>query len=119
MQRLFTIEIRIDFRDESKLPVMQKAIQQAARMVYSQAGLLGDAIKPEIVIYGHDFFKGHIDIPLFDDDVALGAKAITEAGNSALTAGEATLTTGEAAGMKPPVAEDNSPLSQELIDAFK
>ena len=112
MQRLFTIEIRVDFRDEDKLPLMQKAIQQAARHVYSQAGLLGEAVKPEVVIYSHDYFAGHSDIPLFDDDIASGAAAITEAGNSALTAGEP-------ASAGAPVAKDETPFSQELVNALK
>lgn len=119
MQRLFTIEVRVDFRDESKIPLFTKAIQQAARHVYAQSALLGDGVKPEVVIYSHDYFSGHADIALFDDDILDGTTAITEAGNSALSAGEAALTTGAPAA---PVAKtEPTPVgfSDELMNALK
>lgn len=79
LQRLFTIEIRVDFRDETKLPLFERIIQQAGRHVYGQSALLGDGVKPEIVIHAHDFFKGHQDIALFDDAALNGEIAIQEA----------------------------------------
>lgn len=118
MQKLFTIEIRVDFRDEDKIPLMQKAIQQAARHVYAQAALLGDAVKPQVVIYGHDYFTGHSDIPLFDDDVSTGDTAITEASNSPHgdPTGEAKLTTGSPTATPEPAPEG---FSKELLDSLK
>jgi hypothetical protein len=80
-QVLFTIEARVDFRDESKIPLFKQLMQQAARLVLTQAGLLGDAVKPEVVVYSHDYFKGHQDIAMFDDDIMHGAQAITDASN--------------------------------------
>jgi hypothetical protein len=111
MQRLYTIEVRVDFRDESKLPVMKKAIQQAARHVYSQAGLLGDAVKPNVIVFSHDFYNGHQDIALLEDSVLSGEQAITEAGNSALSAPPAENAM--------PIAADDAPISAELLAALK
>lgn len=79
LQRLFTIEIRVDFKDEDKLPIFKTLIQQAGRHVYGQGALLQDGVKPEIVIHSHDFFKGHQDIPLFEDAVLSGETAVVEA----------------------------------------
>lgn len=93
-QVLYTVEIRADFSDETKHAVFKKAIQQSARFMFAQASLLNDGIKPECAIYAHDYFLGHADIAMLDDDIQSGLTAITEAGNSALTAGEAVDTLG-------------------------
>lgn len=111
MQKLFTIEVRVDFRDEDKLPLMQTIVQQAARQVIAQAGLLGDVVKPQVAIYGHDYFVGHADIPMFDDDIATGQRAITDAGNKALTTRAPTGVVGGE-----PVPEG---FSTELMEALK
>lgn len=79
MMRLFTIEIKVDFRDEDKLPLFKQIIQQAGKHIYGQSALLGDGIKPEIAIHAHDFFLGHQDIAMFDDDILAGQKAVEEA----------------------------------------
>lgn len=78
MQRIFTIECRVDFRDEDKLPLFKQICQQAAHTVYAQAGFLGDGVKPEIIVHSHDFYIGHQDIALFDENVINGVKAISE-----------------------------------------
>ncbi len=78
MQRLFTIEVRVDYKDESKQEVMKKALQQAARHIYASANLLKDHIKPMIVVYSHDYFSGHHDIPLLEDDIAVGESLLGE-----------------------------------------
>lgn len=109
-QVLFTIDIRVDFRDESKLPLFKKIVQQAAQHVFAQAGLLGDAIKPEIVIHSHDYMVGHAEIALFDADIAAGSAAIGD--GPALTKPATT-------GKPLPVAEDPSPFSDELLAALK
>lgn len=76
MQRLFTIEVRVDYKDDNKQGVMEKAMQQAARHIYANAALLSDHIKPQVVLYSHDYFTGHKDIPLLTDDVASGAEQV-------------------------------------------
>lgn len=73
MQRLFTIEVRVDYKDDNKQGVMEKAMQQAARHIFTNASLLSDHIKPQVVLYSHDYFTGHKDIPLLPDDVASGS----------------------------------------------
>ena len=83
MQRLFTIELRVDYRDEAKNKIMEKAVQQAARHVYSTAGLLADNVKPQVVLYSHDYYTGHAEIPLLDDDIAAGNRALEEVSISA------------------------------------
>jgi hypothetical protein len=79
MQRLFTIEVRVDYKDESKQEIMKKALQQAARHIYASANLLKDHIKPMIVVYSHDYFSGHHDIPLLEDDIeAVGNSLLSD-----------------------------------------
>lgn len=107
LQRLFTIECQVDFRDESKLGLFEKIIQQAARHIYGQSALLGDGVKPEIVIHGHDFFKGHTDIALFDDTILAGDAAIQEASAPK----DVTTTTG--------VEPASGDFSDELLAALK
>lgn len=79
MQRLFTVECRVDFRDETKVDVAKAIMQSAAQLVMGQMGLLGDAVKPEMAIYSHDYFTGHEDIPLFDQQALAGQAAIDAA----------------------------------------
>lgn len=105
-QRLFTIEVRCDFKDplpgeHDPIELMKKVVQQAARQVYSSSALVSERVRPEIVIYSHDWFKGHADIPLYDDDIARGDKAITEHEN--VLAPEADVTT--AVHLLPPVTQ--------------
>lgn len=98
MMRLYTIEIRVDFKDEDKLPLFEKLIVQAGRHVYGQSALLGDGVKPEIVMHAHDFFKGHQDIALFDDAVLAGDHAVEEAAANPSTPVSASAPAGSSEG---------------------
>jgi hypothetical protein len=77
MQRQFTIELRVDYEDAEKNPVMKEALLRAARHVFATATLLADAVKPQIVLFSDDFMVGHEEIPLLEDTLG---KAIEEAG---------------------------------------
>lgn len=117
-QRLYTVEIKVDFKDEDKFPLFEKILQQGAQMMFGQGAILNDGVKPEIALYGHDYFKGHADLALFDDDVENGKKAITEAGNLA----PAVLTTGAVTETKPApmqTPENTQAFDPALLAALK
>ena len=71
MQRQYTIELRVDYADVEKNPIMRKAMAQAARHVLATASLLSDGQEPKVVMFSDDFFTGHEEIPLMAD--VLGA----------------------------------------------
>jgi hypothetical protein len=72
-QRMFTVELRVDFADVDKLGPMKKALQQCARHAFATAQLISDNPKStRIVVYSDDFFSGHEDIALLDDDIQKG-----------------------------------------------
>lgn len=107
VQRLYTIEFRVDVKDESKLDVIEALGKQAACHVLGQCALLGDHIKPEVVFFSHDYFYGHRNIAVLDDDVMNGTRAVTEASNARIIA---TQSSG---------AEEPPPISSELLAALK
>lgn len=123
--RIYTIEIRVDFKNEENFPIFQQAVQQAAHMLYAQSDLLGEVIKPEMVVYSHDYFTGHKDIGLFDNDILKGVKAISshDGAVSDNAATERLLTKPAAASdatPSPPVAQDDTGfLSEEMLAALK
>lgn len=110
VQRLFTIEISVDFRDEDKLPVFESIIQQAGQLVYAQSALLGDGVKPNIVMHAHCFFKGHQDIALFADGVAAGVEAVPESSGLGPSAASASA---------PDKRDESAGFSDELMDALR
>jgi hypothetical protein len=65
--RTFTIELRADYLDDDKFRVLETAMKQAAKHVYTTALLLQDKRKPEIALYGSDFFASRQEIELADD----------------------------------------------------
>lgn len=76
MQRQFTIELRVDYADSEKNEAMKTALQASARHMYATATLLSDGVKPQISIFGDDFFSGHEEIKLLEDTIASGLEAI-------------------------------------------
>lgn len=80
MQRQLTMELRVDFADQEKLPAIQQAFQQAARHVLATARLISDNPKStQIAIYSEDFFSGHQEISLLDDVIQMGLDATDSA----------------------------------------
>lgn len=77
MQRQFTIELRVDFADPEKLPVLKQTLQQAARHMNATAQLISDNPKAtKVVIFSDDFFSGHEEISLLDDVIQEGLDAV-------------------------------------------
>jgi hypothetical protein len=73
MQRQFTIELRVDFADQEKLPALKQVLQQAARHAFATAQLISDNPKStQIAIFSDDFFSGHEEIKLLDDVIQQG-----------------------------------------------
>lgn len=92
MQRQFTIELRVDFADESKKETMKKEMARCARMMLATAKMLSDGQDPEAGLFSDDFFMGHEELNLLDNDMG-----------EALAAPEA----------------QEAPVPQELMDALK
>jgi len=73
MQREFTIQLRVDFADEEKLPHLQKTLKQCARHALATARLISDNPKAtQIVAYSDDFYSGHQEIAIMEDDIQTG-----------------------------------------------
>lgn len=64
MLRVFTLELRVDYRDKEKLELVRTIMAQAAREVYGSAALLNDHIKPQVAIFSDDFFQTHEELAL-------------------------------------------------------
>lgn len=79
MQRQFTVELRVDFADQEKLPALKQVLQQCARHAFATAQLLSDNPKTtQVAIFSDDFFSGHEEIKLLDDVIQDGLDAIGE-----------------------------------------
>jgi hypothetical protein len=79
MQRQFTVELRVDFADQDKLPALKQVLQQCARHAFATAQLLSDSPKTtQIAIFSDDFFSGHEEIKLLDDTIQQGLDQIEE-----------------------------------------
>lgn len=79
MQRQFTVELRVDFADQEKLPALKQVLQQCARHAFATAQLLSDNPKTtQVAIFSDDFFSGHEEIKLLDDVIQSGLNAISE-----------------------------------------
>lgn len=72
MQRMFTIEVRVDYADNDKNQAMKETLQQCARHAYATAVLLNDGVKAQVAIFSDDFFSGHEEIMLIDDVIQQG-----------------------------------------------
>ena len=83
IQRQFTMELRVDFADKDKLPVLIETFRQAACHVNATAQLISDNPKStQIVVYSDDFFSGHQEIALLDDVIQQGLDAVGETSGS-------------------------------------
>lgn len=80
MQRLFTMEVRVDYKDETSMETFEKAIVQAALTINAQASLLKDHMKPQTILYSHDFQKGHRDIPIVPENAEKAAALAADGG---------------------------------------
>lgn len=83
MQRQFTVELRVDFADQDKLPEIKQVLQQCARHAYATAQLISDNPKTtQVAIFSDDFFSGHEEIKLLDDVIQQGLDSIGETSGS-------------------------------------
>lgn len=79
MQRKWTIEIKVAFADEGKLPVFTKTVLLHARRLVSTARMLADIPKNvKVIVHGDDFLVGEQEINLMQD--LLDDVEITEEG---------------------------------------
>lgn len=67
MQKTFSLELRVDFKDKDKFDVMRKLFQQAALHLAAQADLLMDHVKAQAAVFDDDFFSGKQQISILDD----------------------------------------------------
>lgn len=68
MRRTYTLEVKIDFDDESRHDQMRKVLREAGRSAYALAMLLADNRQPQIALRSEDFFEGTQEILIKDDD---------------------------------------------------
>lgn len=68
MQRKFTIEIKVDFADEGKLPVFTKTVLLHTRRLLGTARMIADIPKNvKVIVFGDDFLVGQKEIELMQD----------------------------------------------------
>lgn len=91
MQRMYRMELRTDFADPEKHEAIVQSFRQAAQQVFANVLLIGDGVKPDIMIESDDFYEGIEKIALVEDTIEMGLKQISSDGK----------------------------ISDELIDAFK
>jgi len=91
MQRMYRMELRTDMADPQKHEAIVHAFRQAAQQVFAVVNLLGDGVKPDIMIESDDFYEGIEKIALIEDTIEMGLKQLGPDGA----------------------------ISDELIDAFK
>lgn len=65
--RTYKIELRVDFDDETKNPIIEAAMRMAGKHVLTSAMLLADKRAPTIALWGGDMFEGEKEINLADD----------------------------------------------------
>lgn len=68
MRRTYTLEVKIDFDDESRHDQMRKVLREAGRSAYALALLLADNRQPMIALRSEDFFEGTQEILIKDDE---------------------------------------------------
>src|ERR1035437_5238313 len=76
MQRMFTIELRVDYADAEKNDAMRTAIRQAAQHVNATACLLTDGVRPGIAVFSDDFYAGREEIGLIQETIQKGIDSI-------------------------------------------
>lgn len=64
MERVFTLELRVDHSDTKMFELYHSIIAEAARKVYGASALLKENIKPQVAIFSDDFFQTHEEINL-------------------------------------------------------
>lgn len=69
MQRQWTIEARADFADPLKNEAITEAVRQAAVHINATIALISDGVKPQVVAFSDDFFVGHDEISLLEDNL--------------------------------------------------
>jgi len=66
--RTFKIEMRVDFKDESKYDAVAEVIRELARGAFTTAKLLEDSRPTKIVLESGDLFMGTEEIALFAEE---------------------------------------------------
>lgn len=73
--RMYSIEIRIDLKDERRHEAAEQIMRKYAKQIFAAFGLIRDHQKPQVTVYAHDHTVGHKDIALNDMDAASRASA--------------------------------------------
>jgi hypothetical protein len=102
MQDMITIECRVDFADQDKIPELIKIACSMARTLVANVNLLGPTTKPECVIWSDNFMLPPEKINIYADLIEGGNAQLVYAG-----AGDTATVTAEES------------LSDELLAAMK
>jgi hypothetical protein len=70
MRRIYTIELKIEFNDETRYEQIKAILARAARMVLTAANLIADGRKPAVMVRGEDWLEG------INEDVDIMEKSV-------------------------------------------
>ncbi len=127
MQRVFTLELRVDFKDKEKMDLVRTLMAQAAREVYAGSALLTDHIKPQVAIFSDDFFQTHEELSLLHGSEPSGSDSVEVGGAKVgLVSAHAPSPTTKAQALAPPQvgaagggAAEEETFSPELLAALR
>lgn len=66
--RTFTIQLRIEFDDESKYDTMRNILRVSARKLLTQATMIADARRPQVYIESDSWAEGNERINMNEED---------------------------------------------------
>lgn len=66
--RTFTIQLRVEFDDESKYDTMRNILRVSARKLLTQATMIADARRPQVYIESDSWAEGNESINLNEED---------------------------------------------------
>jgi hypothetical protein len=65
--KTWTIEVRADFADQGKYPLIDEQVVQQATHLLALTSLIKDRQPPQVICYSDDTYKGHQDLLLNED----------------------------------------------------
>jgi hypothetical protein len=71
-RRTYTIDLKIDFEDNTRHEIATKMMRKAARNILTQSNLIADGRPPQVALRSEDFFEGTDELgvvdPTLDED---------------------------------------------------
>jgi len=67
MRKTYSIQLKINFDDDSRHDIAMEMMREAAKMVLTRATLIADNRKPQVVLQSEDYFEGITEPALVTD----------------------------------------------------